>query len=96
MNPKQLEPSPSIASALSLSNIKESMGHNVKRAQELQLELVQWRTSLHQELAEAQVLHGKEVLLASIIEEEMAHQTQVSVFSHYHLQQDKEVKTQSD
>ena len=35
MNPEQLEPSSSPASALALSNIKEDMGHNAERAQEL-------------------------------------------------------------
>ena len=82
MNPEQLQPSSSPASVLALSNIKEGMGHNAERAQELQQELDQWRASLHQESAEAQALQGKEALLANIIEEEMAHWTQVSVLSH--------------
>ena len=47
-------------------------------------------------MAEAQALQGKEALLADIIEEGMAHQTQVSVLSHLHLQQAKEIKSQSD
>ena len=71
MNPEQLEPSSSPASALAFSNIEEGMGHNADRAQELQEELAQRRASLHQDLAEAQVLQGKEALLANIIEEEM-------------------------
>ena len=45
---------------------------------------------------EAQALQGKEALLANIIEEEMAQQTQVSVLSHLHLQQAKEIKSQSN
>ena len=73
-----------------------NMGHSAERAQELQEELAQRRASLHQDSAEAQALQGKEALLADIIEEEMAHQTQVSVLSHLHLQQDKEMKSQSD
>ena len=96
MNPEQLEPSPSPAIALSLSNIKEGMGHNIERAQELQQQLVQQRASLQQESVETQALQGKEALLADIIEKEMAHQTQVSVLSHLHLQQAKEIKSQSD
>ena len=96
MNPEQLEPSSSPASALSLSNIKEGMGHNAERAQELQEELAQRRASLHQDLAEAQALQGKEALLADIIEEEMAHWMQVSVLSYLHLQQAKEIKSQSN
>ena len=75
MSPQQLEPSPSQANALqtlSLSNIKEGIGHNVERAQELQQELTQQRASLQQELAEVQPLQGKEALLVNIIEEEMA------------------------
>ena len=35
MNPEQLEPSSSPASALALSNIEEVMGHTSERAQEL-------------------------------------------------------------
>ena len=41
MNPEQLEPSSSPASAIALSNIEEGMGHNADRAQELQDELAQ-------------------------------------------------------
>ena len=85
MIPEQLEPSSSPASVLALSNIEEGMGHNAERAQELQEELAQRRVSLHQDLAEAHALQGKEALLADIIEEEMAHQTQVLVLSHLHL-----------
>ena len=95
MNPEQLEPNSSPASALALSNIEEGMGHNAERAQELQ-ELAQRRAFLHQDLAKAQALQGKEALLADIIEEEMAQWTQVSVLSHLHLQQAKEIKSQSD
>ena len=62
------------------------MGHNAKRAQELQEELAQRRASLHHDSAAAQALQGKEALLANIIEEEMAHRTQVLVLSHLHLQ----------
>ena len=72
------------------------MGHNAERAQELQEELAQRRASLHQDLAEAQALQGKEALLANVIEEEMAHQTQVLVLSHLHLQHTKEIKFQSN
>ena len=96
MNPEQLEPHSSPASALALNNIKGGMGHNAERAQELQQELAQQRASLHQESAEAQALQGKEALLANIIDEEMAHWTQVSVLSLFHLQQAKEIKSQSD
>ena len=96
MNPEQLEPSSSPASALALSNIEEGMGHNIERAQELQGELAQRRASLHQDLAEAQALQGKEALLANIIEQEMAHRTQVLVLSHLHLQQTEEIKSQSN
>ena len=95
MNPEQLEPSSSPASSLTLSNIEEGMGHNAERAQELQEELAQRRAPLHQDSAEAQALQGKEVLLANIIEEEMAHQTQVLVLSYLHLQQAEEIKSQS-
>ena len=41
MNPEQLEPSSSPASALALSSIIEDMGHNAERAQELKEELAQ-------------------------------------------------------
>ena len=91
MNPEHLEPSSPPATALALSSIEEDMGHNAERAWELQEELAQRRASLHQDLAEAQALQGKEALLADIIEEEMAHQTQVVVLSHLHLQQAKEL-----
>ena len=96
MNSEQLEPSSSPASDLALSNIKEGMGHNAERAQELQQELAQRMASLHQDSVEAQGLQGKEALLANIKEEEMAHQTQVLVLSHLHLQQAEEIKSQSD
>ena len=43
-----------------------------------------------------QTLKGQEKLLAEIIEEEMAHWTQVSVLLHLHLQQAEEIKAQSD
>ena len=75
--------------------MEEGMGHNAERAQELQDELAQRRASLHHDSAEAQALQG-EALLANIIEEEIAHWTQVSVLSHLHLQQAKEIKSQSD
>ena len=49
---------------------------------------VYWK-SLHkgelQDSAEAQALKGQEALVAEIVEEEMAHQTQVSVLMHLHL-----------
>ena len=96
MNPEQVEPSFSPPSALALSNMEEGMGHNVERAQALQEELAQRRASLHHDSAEAQALQGQEALLANIIEEEMAHQTQVSVLSQLHIQQAKEIKSQSD
>ena len=96
MNPEQVEPSFSPPSALALSNMEEAMGHNVERVQTLQGELVQRRASLHHDSAEAPALQSEEALLADITEEEMAHQTQVSVLSHLHLQQAKEIKCQSD
>ena len=99
MNPESAELSPKQSStlqALALSTIKEGMGHNVTRAQGLQEELTQRRASLLQDSVEAQALKGQEELLAKIVEEEMAHQTQVSVLSHLHLQQAEEMKAQSD
>ena len=88
MNPKNAEMSckhSSTLQALALSNIKEGMGQNVTRAQGLQEELSQRRASLLQDSAEAQALQGQEALLDEIVEEEMAHQTKVSVLSHLHL-----------
>ena len=96
MNPEQVEPSFSPPSALALSNMEEGMGHNVERAQALQEELAQRRASLHHNSAEAQALQGKEALLSDIIEEEMAHWTQVSVLSQLHLQQAEEIRSQSN
>ena len=96
MNSEQKEPGFPPPSALALSNMEEGMGHNVERAQALQEELVQRRASLHQDSVEAQALQGQEALLANIIEEEMAHQMQVSVLSHLHLQQAEEIKSQSE
>ena len=81
LSPKQT----SALQALALSNIKEGMGKNVTRAQGLQEELAQRRASLLQDSAEVQALKGQEALLAEIVEEEMAHQTQVSVLLHLHL-----------
>ena len=95
MNSEQGEPSLSPPSALALSNMEEGMGHNIERAQVLQEDLAQRRASLHHHSAETQALQGQEDLLANIIEEEMAHQTQVSVLSLLHLQQAKEIKSQS-
>ena len=76
--------------------MEEGMGHNIERAQALQEDLFQRRASLQHHSSEAQALQGKEALLADIIEEEMAHQTQVSVLSQLHLQQAKEIKSQSE
>ena len=95
MNPELKEPSFSPPSALALSNMEEGMGYNIERAQALQEDLSQRRASLQHHSAEAQALQGQEALLADIIEEEMAHRTQVLVLSQLHLQQAKEVKTQS-
>ena len=61
------------------------MGPNVTRAQGLQEELAKRRASLLQVLVEAQALKGQEALLAEIVEEEIAHGTQVSVLLHLHL-----------
>ena len=72
------------------------MGHNIKRAQALQEDLSQRGASLQHHSTEAQALQGQEALLASIIEEEMAHRTQVLVLSHLHLQQAEEIKSQSE
>ena len=96
MNPEQREPSFSPPSALALSNMEEGMGQNIERAQALQEDLSQRRASLQHQSAEAQALQGQEALLADIIEEEMAHRTQVSVLSQLHLQQAEEIKTQSE
>ena len=99
MNPESTEMSPEQASALqalALSNIEEGMGHNVTRAQGLQEELAQRRASLLQDSTEAQTLKGQEELLTKIVEEEMAHWTQVSVLSHLHLRQAEEIKAQFD
>ena len=96
MNSEQGESGFSPPSALALSNMEEGMGKNVERAQALQEELVQRRAYLHHDSVEAQTLQGQEALLANIIEEEMAHRTQVSVLSHLHLQQAKEIKSQSE
>ena len=99
MNPEQPKLSSSQASALqtlTMSKIEEGMGHNVKRAQELQQELAQRRALLEWELTKAQALQGKEALLANVIEEEMGHQTQVSVLLQLHLCQAKEIKSQTN
>ena len=96
MNPEQREPEFSPPSALALSNMEEGMGHNIERAQALQEDLIQRRASLQHHSAEAQALQGQEALLADIIEEEMAHRTQVSVLSQLHLQQAEEIKSQSE
>ena len=98
MNPENMELGPKQSSAmqaLALSNIEEGIGQNVTRAQGLQEEFVQRRASLLQDSAEAQALKGQEALLVEIVEEEMAHQTQVSVLLHLHLQQAEEIKVQS-
>ena len=96
MNSEQREPSFSPPSALALSNMEEGMGHNIERAQALQEDIAQRRASLNHHSAEAQALQGQEDLLANIIEEEMAHLMQVSVLSHLHLQQAKEIRSQSE
>ena len=99
MNTEKAELSPKMNSALqalALSDIKEGMGHNVTRAQGLQEELAQRRVSLLQDSTETQALKGQEELLAEIVEEEMAQQTQVSVLSHLHLRQAEEIRAQSN
>ena len=79
MNPENAEISPKQSSdlqALTLSNMRREWG---KMLQE------QRRTSLLQDSAKAQALRGQEALLVEIAEEEMAHQTQLSVLLHLHL-----------
>ena len=98
MNPKNVEMSPKHSSALQalfLSNIKEGIGQNVTRAQGLWEELAQRRASLLQDSAEAEALKGQEALLAEVVEEEMAHWTQVSVLLHLYPWQAEEIKAQS-
>ena len=88
MNPENAEISHKHSSALQalvLINIEEGMGQNVTRAQGLQEELTQRRASLLQDSAEAQALKDQDALLAEIVEEEMAHWTQVSVLLHLQL-----------
>ena len=99
MNPENAELSPELNSdlqALALSDTEEGMGHNVTRAQGLQEELAQRRASLLQNSAEAQAYKGQEELLTEIMEEEMAHQMQVSVLLHLNLRQAEEIKAKSD
>ena len=99
MNSEKAELSPEMNStlqALALSDIEEGMGHNVTIDQGLQEELAQRRASLLQDSAEVQAHKGQEELLAEIVEEEMAHWTQVSVLSHLHLQQAEEIRAQSN
>ena len=94
---KELSPEMSSAlQALALSGIEEGMGHYVTRAQGLQEEFAQRRASLLQDSSEAQALKGQEELLEEIVEEEMAHRTQVSVLSHLHLRQAEEILAQSN
>ena len=94
---KELSPKMNSAlQALALSDIEEGMGHNMTRAQGLQEELTQGRASLLQDSAETQALNGQEELLVKIVEEEMAHQTQVSVLSHLHLRQAEDIRAQSN
>ena len=47
-------------------------------------------------LQRLKALKGQEELLAEIVEDEMAHQMQVSVLLHLHLLQAEEIKAQSD
>ena len=49
-----------------------------------------------QDLAEAQALQGKELLLADIMKEEMAHKIQVSVLSQLHFWHADEIKVHSE
>ena len=87
MNPEKPEPCPSQATplqALSLSNIAEGMGHNIKRActtigTSSEKHLIgtnnSWSTNPE----------GKEALLTDIMEQDMTYQTQVMVLSQLHL-----------
>ena len=96
MNPESTEFSPKQSSALqplAFSNIEEGMGHNPKGCKK---NLAKGEPHSFQDSAEAQALKGQEELLAKIVEEEMAHQTQISVLSHLHLRQAEEIKAQSD
>ena len=70
MNPEPCPFQASALQALSLSDIKEGIGWNVKQAEDLQQELAQRRAPLTQESAKAQALQDKEAPLADIIEEE--------------------------
>ena len=67
----------------------------LQKVQGLQGEPAQRRALLLQDSAGAQALKGQQALLAEIVEEEKAHQTQESVLLHLHCQQGEEIKAQS-
>ena len=101
MIPEQPEASTSSqASALqtlSLGVIVEGMGHNVHEGSRITAGVGSEKGLIRIGIGQStKPLHGKEALLAGIIEEKMAQQTQVSVLSQLHLCHAKDIKSQSD
>ena len=81
---------------LFLTDIKEGIAHTIVWAQGGQKDLVQRKALWMQDLAEVQALQGKELLLADIMKEEMAHQIHVSVLSQLPFWHADEIKVHSE
>ena len=88
--------------SLSVSDLEDSLEHNICHTQAMQAQIAVEMTKLQEEPAQqaeqinqAANLQAQDQQLAEIMEEEMTHHEQVSVLSCMHLQQVEEVKAQS-
>ena len=92
----------SILHSLSMSDLEDSLDQNIHHTQAMQAQIAHTMSRLEEEPTskakpndQAARLQLQDQQLAEIMEEEVAHQEQVSVLSRMHLQQVEEVKAQS-
>ena len=92
----------SVLQSISASNLEDSLDQNICQTQAMWVQIAHTKSRLEEEPTlqaepddQAAQLWQKDQQMAEIMEEEMTHQEQVSILSHMHLQQVKEVKAQS-
>ena len=92
----------SMLQSLSTSDLEDSLNRNIHQTQAMWAKIADAMSQIEEEPAaraepdnQAAHLIHQDQQLAEILEDEMTHREQVSVLSHMHLQQVKEVKSQS-
>ena len=88
--------------SLFASHLEDSLECNICHTQAMQGQIAaemsrsqEEPTQQAKQVEQAAIMQAKDQQLAEIMEEEMTHHEQVSVLSHMHLQQEEEVKAQS-